>query len=264
MDGSRIILAAHRGDKKYFPENTMPAFDSALRLGVDMIETDIHMTSDGHLVLIHDRNLIRTTGFNGFSDQTSLQDIRKLDAGAWFSPNFIKTKIPTIEEFIDLIKDSDLLINWELKDYPSTVGDSFAFQSADELISMIQQHGLEERSMLNSFSDRLLEYIHDNYSYPFLIHGQGIYHCQKTYDSATIKQEQLYNWCCLYPNKKGYAPLDFPENFEHCIQHGIYPCVCVADNFDAYKRYVELGCRMFTSNDIYEADRILKELGLRT
>ena len=72
MDGSRIILAAHRGDKKKYPENTMPAFESALRLGVDMIETDVHMTSDGHLVLIHDRNLSRTAGFNGFTDQTTL------------------------------------------------------------------------------------------------------------------------------------------------------------------------------------------------
>ena len=56
MDGSRIILAAHRGDRKCFPENTMPAFESALRFGVDMIETDVHMTRDGHLVLIHDRS----------------------------------------------------------------------------------------------------------------------------------------------------------------------------------------------------------------
>ena len=54
-----------------------------------------------------------------------------------------------------------------------------------------------------------------------------------------------------------------PENFDYCKKHGIFPCVCVPDHIDTYKKYVELGCRMFTSNDIYEADRILKELGLR-
>ena len=52
MDGKRIILAAHRGDKKRFPENTMPAFEAALRAGVDMIETDVHMTRDGALMSI--------------------------------------------------------------------------------------------------------------------------------------------------------------------------------------------------------------------
>ena len=57
MDGNKVILAAHRGDKKKCPENTMPAFENALRFGVDMIETDVHMTSDSASVLIHDRTL---------------------------------------------------------------------------------------------------------------------------------------------------------------------------------------------------------------
>ena len=55
MNASRIILAAHRGDRKKHHENTMPAFEAALRFGADMIETDVHMTSDGHLVLIHEK-----------------------------------------------------------------------------------------------------------------------------------------------------------------------------------------------------------------
>ena len=53
MNGSRIILAAHRGDRFNYPENTMPAFESAVSLGVDMIETDVRMSKDGELVLMH-------------------------------------------------------------------------------------------------------------------------------------------------------------------------------------------------------------------
>lgn len=263
MNDKKIILAAHRGDKKRFPENTMPAFDSALRFGVDMIETDVHMTSDGHLIIMHDRNLKRTTGFDGFTDKTSLEDIRKLDAGSWFSTEFSNTKVPTLEEFIFLIKDTDILINWELKDYPRDVGDDFAFRTADKLIDAIKKHGLEKRSMINSFSDRVLEYVFQKYGTEFPIHGQGIYHCQRTIDAATTTKEEMYTWCCLYPNQSGHSPLDYPENFEHCKQHGILTCVCVADDFNAYKRYIELGCRMFTSNDIYKADEILQELNLR-
>ena len=260
---NQIILAAHRGDKKRYPENTIPAFESALKFGTDMIETDVHMTSDGKLILIHDRSLMRTAGINGLTDKMTLQELRRLDVGSWFSDSFKGVQIPTVEEFIALIKESDILINWELKDYPYDVGDDFAFSAADRLIRIIKEHGLEDRSMLNSFSDRVLEYIYLKYQNNFSIHGQGIYHCQKTIDTATVRQEKIYDWCCLYPNLSGYSPLDFPENFEHCIHHGIIPCVCVRDNYDDYKRYVELGCRMFTSNDIYEADRILKELGLR-
>ena len=67
----------------------------------------------------------------------------------------------------------------------------------------------------------------------------------------------------LYPNVKGAAPLDDPENFEYCAGHSILPCVCVKDDLEAYRKYIGLGFRMFTSNDIYEADRILRELKVR-
>lgn len=263
MDGTRIILAAHRGDRERCPENTLPAFESALRFGVDMIETDVHMTADGHLIILHDRNLKRTTGHDGFANEMSLQEIRELDAGAWFSKEFSGTRVPTLEEFIELIRDTDVLINWELKDYPCHVGDEFAFSAADKLVAAIRASGLEKRSMLNSFSDRVLEHLYKTYGKAFPLHGQGIYHCQKTRDTAAIAQEELYDWCCLYPNTTGKAPLDFPENFEYCLKHGILPCVCVPDELDVYKTYVELGCRMFTSNNIYKAAEILKELKVR-
>ena len=263
MDGSRILLAAHRGDRKKCPENTMPAFENAMRFGVDMIETDIHMTSDGTLIIMHDLALKRTTGADGFTNLVNMEYIRSLDAGVFFSSDFKNTHVPTVEEFIDLIKDSDMLVNWELKDYPKTVGDSFAFESADKLISLIKKHGLEERSMINSFSDRVLEYVFKNYGSIFPIHGQGIHRCKQSNDTAAISREELYDWCCLYAEEKGRAPLDFPENFDYCKAHGIIPCVCVPDVLNTYKQYIELGCRMFTSNDIYEADKILKELGLR-
>ena len=263
MNVKGIILAAHRGDRAHFPENTMPAFESAIGCGVDMIETDVHMTLDGELIIMHDRDLKRTTGYEGFTDEVLLEDILKLDAGSWFSNKFSGTKVPTVKEFIALIKDKDVLINWELKDYPCDVGDEFAFSAADKLISEIKANGLEERSMINSFSDRILEHVYKKHGKLFPLHGQGIYNCQKTYDASIISEEELYDWCCLYPNEKGKAPLDYPENFEYCLSHGIKPCVCVQDSIDAYKEYVSLGCRMFTSNDIYKADKILKELNLR-
>lgn len=116
--------------------------------------------------------------------------------------------------------------------------------------------------MINSFSDRVLEHVWSKYGSEFKIHGQGIRHCSRSKDQALVSREQLYNWCCLYPSGEG-APMDYPENFTYCIENGILPCVCVKDDLDAYRKYVELGCRMFTTNDIYEADRILRELRQR-
>ena len=263
MDGKRIILAAHRGDRKNCPENTLPAFEAAIKQRVDMIETDVRMTKDGHLVLIHDWELKRTTDGCGLVSEMTLAELRTLDAGAWFSPSFSGTVIPTVSEFIDLIKDTNVMINWELKDYPHDVGEERAFLAADKLIADILRYGLERRSMLNSFSDRLLEYIFQKYGSAFPLHGQGIHHCVRAKDTAEVAREKLYDWCCLYPNEKGYAPLDFPENFHYCNERGIIPCVCVPDEPETYRQYVQLGCRMFTSNDIYEADKILRALRVR-
>ena len=125
MNGNRVILAAHRGDRVNCPENTMPAFERAVAFGADMIETDVHMTKDGELILLHDRNTQRTTGHEGLTDQMTLAQIKTLDAGGWFSPEFQNTPVPTVAEFIAFIKDKPTMINWELKDYPTQVGDEF-------------------------------------------------------------------------------------------------------------------------------------------
>ena len=263
MIGDKIILAAHRGDRKRAPENTLPAFEKAIAFGADMIETDVHMTRDGELIILHDRNTVRTTGHDGLTDQMTLAEIRALDAGGWFSPEYTNTPVPTVEEFMDLIQDTTILINWELKDYPTEVGDEFALRAADKLMALIEKRGLAERSMVNSFSDRVLEHVRKRYGRKVPIHGQGILQCQRTKDAAQMPQTQLYDWCCLYPDEPGKKPLDYPDNFAYCLDNCILPCVCVPDVREDYECYIALGCRMFTSNDIYRADEILRGAGLR-
>ena len=254
-----IILAAHRGDKKRHPENTIPAFKAALDFGVHMIETDVRMTKDGTLILMHDRNTLRTTGFNGFTNEMTLVEIKKLDAGSQFSSDYAPTPVPTVEEFIALIKDTDMLVNWELKDYPHEVGEEFALRGVDQLIELICSNGLEARSMVNSFSNQILEYIYLKYGHKFPIHGQGIGACAK-HTCVETPDEVMFDWCCLYSEEKGKSPLDYPHNFEYCLSHNILPCVCLADTPEIYSRALALGCRMFTSNDIYTAKELLTTL----
>ena len=80
MDSKGIILAAHRGDKKRYPENTMPAFIAAEKFGCDMIEMDLHMTADGELVIMHDRSAKRTAGVDRNLDEMTLAEVKELDA----------------------------------------------------------------------------------------------------------------------------------------------------------------------------------------
>ena len=93
----KVCVAAHRGDSAHKAENTREAFAAAIACGCDMIETDVHMTADGHLIILHDRNLKRTTGHDGFANEMSLEEIRELDAGAWFSKEFSGTRASPAE-----------------------------------------------------------------------------------------------------------------------------------------------------------------------
>ncbi|HOQ32990.1 MAG TPA: glycerophosphodiester phosphodiesterase family protein [Candidatus Hydrogenedens sp.] len=88
---------------KNAPENTLPAFQSAVKKGVHMIEFDVRMTKDGHLVIMHDEKVDRTTNGKGKVQDFLSEEIYKLDAGKWFSDSFAGTKIPSLYEVIDTI-----------------------------------------------------------------------------------------------------------------------------------------------------------------
>ena len=108
-------ILAHRGASGTAPENTIAAFKKALIDGCDGFEFDVQQTKDGEIVVFHDWTLERTSNGSGYLRDHTLNELKKLDAGSWFSDNFIGEKIPTLEETLDIIPD-DKLINIELKE----------------------------------------------------------------------------------------------------------------------------------------------------
>ena len=138
-----------------------------------------------------------------------------------------------------------------------------AFSVADKLIQIIKENSLLDRSMINSFSSRLLEYIYRKHADELVLHGQGIYNCRRSKDEPQMPENEFFDWCCLYPNNNGGIAMDSKENFDFCLENGILPCVCIPDVYEDYKKAIEYGCKMFTSNDIYKCDEILKSLGVR-
>jgi len=95
---ARPLRFAHRGASTRAPENTLAAFEEAIRLGVDAIELDVHLSADGVPVVLHDDTVDRTTDGRGAVASLTLAALKRLDAGAWFSPRFRGERIPTLEE----------------------------------------------------------------------------------------------------------------------------------------------------------------------
>ena len=100
--GPKIV--GHRGNVKFAPENTLPAFEAAIEYGCDLLEIDIRQTKDGELVIIHDSTLDRTTNGSGPVSNYTLAELKKLDAGSWFSDEFKSVRIPTLREALQCMK----------------------------------------------------------------------------------------------------------------------------------------------------------------
>jgi glycerophosphoryl diester phosphodiesterase len=96
---------AHRGFSSQYPENTLLSFQKALDLGVSWIEFDLQITSDNHLVVMHDRTVDRTTNGSGEVSDLTLSQIKTLDAGIRFHAQFAGECVPTFEETLDLLQN---------------------------------------------------------------------------------------------------------------------------------------------------------------
>ncbi|MBR2893793.1 MAG: glycerophosphodiester phosphodiesterase [Clostridia bacterium] len=140
-------IFAHRGFSGKYPENTMLAFRKAVEIGVDGIELDVHLTKDNEIVIIHDEDVRRTTNGEGLVKDMTLSELKKLDASATFKGVYGKNEIPTLREYFELVKCTDVITNIELKtgvyEYPTI---------EQRVIDLIREYGLESKIIFSSFN----------------------------------------------------------------------------------------------------------------
>lgn len=142
----RPLIIAHRGDLTSAPENTLPAFQGAFRQGADGIELDVRLTKDNQLVVFHDRALKRIGGIRGLVTNATLDEVRSLDVGEWFGPQFRGTQAPTLDEVFELLP-KDYLINVEMK----AVIDGMRL-IAHRVAEAVRRHGRWESTLAASFN----------------------------------------------------------------------------------------------------------------
>jgi glycerophosphoryl diester phosphodiesterase len=139
------LILCHRGAKNYAPENTLAAFKIALDLGADGFELDTQLTSDGHVVVYHDRTVDRTTNGHGELYKLPLAVLRELDVGSSFSEKFRGEKIPTLDEVFETL-GKRAIINVELKNF-STPFDNLA----EKVCEVVRHHGMQKKIIFSSF-----------------------------------------------------------------------------------------------------------------
>jgi glycerophosphoryl diester phosphodiesterase len=143
-----ITIFAHRGANSFAPENSLQAFEEALRINCDGIEMDIRYTASGDIVVFHDRNLYRMTGYRGNIHQLNLETIKKYYLAG--NPNF---SIPTFKEALDLIRDKTI-INVEIKREFSR---SNGFE--EKVVKILKDFKLSDNIIISSFNPLVLKKI---------------------------------------------------------------------------------------------------------
>jgi glycerophosphoryl diester phosphodiesterase len=153
FDGARPRLFGHRGAAAVAPENTLPSLTRALSDGARYVEFDVHATADGHIVVIHDPTVDRTTEGTGAVRDLMLSAVRRLDAGYRFTDGHgafpfrgCDVRIPTLDEVLDQFPSTPATI--ELKPVEPSI--------VDRVVDIVLAHGAGERVVLATGEDVIM------------------------------------------------------------------------------------------------------------
>lgn len=247
-----IFVAAHRGFCSKYPENTMLAFEKAVEVGVDQLETDVRVTKDGELVLIHDATVDRTTNASGKVCDFTLAELRELDAGDG-------QKIPTFIEFMELVKNHPTMtLDIELKEYPENVGE-IATQVADRVLGIIDSYGFTDRVVINSWSGKLNEYIADKYGKKY---RQHVYFPVSHTKGITRDPFEYAYCCCMFKSFYNDVNIATKQDFEYTKSCGVqgWAGASVKDA-RSVDMAIERGAVLITCNNPDEVLALLRERG---
>jgi len=241
-------IIAHRGYRTRYPENTLCAFAAAIEAGADMIELDVMLARDRRMVVIHDDTLDRTTNGRGPVGLKTLAELKKLDAGGWFAPQFAGETLPTLEEAMDLM-GGRVLINIEIKrnayepdDPPDAV--------ERQLLDLVKRRGLLNSVLISSFEVRLLERIAsrgDGVALAFLNRNAG-----EPGNIETCRKLQAFSFHPNWIELKGEHVREF-----HQAGFPVFPYN--ADTEEQIRRVITTGADGIITSDPLLAREIWKE-----
>lgn len=245
-----IFVAGHRGFCAKYPENTMLSFTEAIKAGVDQIETDVRITKDNQLVLIHDATLERTTNGHGRVCDYTLNELKQLDAGRG-------EQIPTLRELMELVKDHPTMtLDIELKEYPTEGWEEVAFRTCDLAIEMLEEYSFGQRCVINSFNGKLNEYVYKKYKGKY---KQHLFFPAVHMDLNGCELETYsFGYCACY---FGSHPAEVIKEFKEKTGIRVWGPASIRDEATVDEA-IERGVELITCNNPDRVLEILREKGL--
>lgn len=242
-----MSVAGHRGDSYNYYENTLTAFKMAIQNGADMIETDVRLSSDGYLVLMHDDKVDRTTNGRGYVKDMTLEELRRLNCGD--SQCF--EVMPTLKELFDIVKDTDITLNIEIKEYYNEGNFERCEKCIDDVLDLVEEYGFRDRILINSFDAYVLEYVYKKHGKKYLLHG--FYPYWEMGNVNICPDEYLY-CACIFDNENKML-------YDDLIKKGIEPWVGASiTQKSKLETCVKYGAKLITTNNPKDIKMKLEEI----
>ncbi len=257
-DPQRVVLTAHRGFSGKYPENTLPAFEAALDAGVEILEMDLHPTSDGVPVVIHDLTVDRTTDGTGEVTSLSLAQIKELNASWWEGPQVdggyrleapasADSTIPTFAEYLDGFAGRAGL-NIQVKSPPPP-------EMLAEICRLFKQHNLYDSAFLSMAR-------YDEGSAVRAIDPQiplCILQDQRRMDEASLRRQHDFGVACIQPMREDVTP----DNCALARELGLPTNVFWSNDAETTTQYVNAGVQGILTDWPDRVDTVLREMGRR-
>ena len=149
----RPLSVAHRGHSIAYPENTLEAYRKAIELGIEMIECDVNITSDGKLVMIHDYTLDRTTSGSGRVSTLTWEEVQQLDAGGRMTAECDGVRVPSTDETLRLYKEAGITSCFEVKGADADESNRIALG----LVDLFIEHDMLDTAFMSSYHHEALQ-----------------------------------------------------------------------------------------------------------
>lgn len=250
IENHNLLHTYQKNDCYNHYENTMTAFKKALEAGADMIETDVRMTKDGVLVLIHDDSVDRTTDGTGKVKDFTYNQLQELNAGTVTNPE----KIPSFDDFMKWASESKMMVNIEFKEYHQEGNEERCVECIKKIIDCVEKYDMAEQVVINSFDAWVLEYVHNNYEKKYMIHGFYPYDIMI---NVNQNPDEYLDCACIFSakNKEYYDYLE-KKDIEVWIGAGV-----TQENL--LELSISYGAKLITTNNPADVLKKLKGLGKR-
>ena len=149
-----LFIGGHRGFSSDYPENTLLAVQEACKLGVDLIEVDVYLSKDNVPVIAHDEHLERCSTGKGLVGDYTLKELKQLDFGIHRGAAFEGLRLPTLEQFLDMMRGyPEVLLNIDFKVYSRTL------DTVERVMPIMKETGMDDRAIYNCIDCEIVRHI---------------------------------------------------------------------------------------------------------